>query len=154
MARRKQLVPKGSKPTDRILAWCTVTDDGCWVWQGCTRDRKWRYGRIMHKKRSWFTHILMFTETYGPVPNGLVLDHLCRNTLCCNPTHLQAVTQFENVMRGNGLCAINAAKTSCKSGHEFTPQNTYTYIRNGRQMRGCRICRNLASAKYHRSANR
>lgn len=61
----------------------------------------------------------------------MVLDHLCRITLCCNPEHLEPVTQAENIMRGIAPSAFNAVKTHCKRGHEFTPENTYIQPSNG-----------------------
>ncbi len=79
----------------------------------------------------------MYEQLVGPIPPGLHLDHLCRNTSCVNPDHLEPVTVAENVLRGVGITAQNAQRTHCRRGHKFTAQNTY---RHGGK-RHCRICR-------------
>lgn len=61
----------------------------------------------------------------GPIPKGLEIDHLCRNTLCVNPNHLEAVTHRENVRRGTSPTARNAMKSECKRGHPLDEKNTY-----------------------------
>ena len=74
----------------------------------------------------------------GEIPNGLVIDHLCRVRNCINPDHLEPVTPLENMMRGNNQTVTNKTKTVCKNGHEFTPENTYTNPYSGK--RKCRTC--------------
>lgn len=67
---------------------------------------------------------------------GLQLDHLCRNIACANPEHLEPVTQRENVLRGVGPTAINAAKTTCIHGHSLAD----AYINPSSGSRMCRAC--------------
>jgi hypothetical protein len=82
----------------------------------------------------------MYERYVGPIPEGLNIDHLCRVKACCNPAHLEPVTQHENIMRSPiALAAINARKTHCKYGHEFTEANT---IRTKNAKRQCRECHN------------
>lgn len=87
----------------------------------------------------------------GPIPEGLVIDHLCRNRGCVNPDHLEAVTQRENILRGEGLAAANARKTHCPKGHPYSGENLYVVPSSGR--RQCRICadaRRALSAEVRR----
>lgn len=65
----------------------------------------------------------------GPIPPGMVIDHLCRNTSCVNPAHLEAVTQRTNIQRGRG----NGSKTHCPHGHPYSGSNLRIY-------RGARVC--------------
>lgn len=89
-------------------------------------------------------HRVAYEDKYGTIPEGMVLDHLCRNRACINPDHLEVVTQRENIMRGVGVAAKNAQKTHCKRGHEFTGNNLYRY--KGKRM--CRQCRNLHQREH------
>ena len=93
-------------------------------------------------------HRVVWSLTNGPIPDGLVLDHLCRNRACCNPAHMEPVTIGENVMRGETIPARNAAKTECGNGHPFDPENTYISTRGARV---CRRCHALWEAQRRRN---
>ena len=104
----------------------------CWKWKG-TSDAC-GYGRFWLRKNKWEqAHRSAYRILRGPIPEGMTLDHLCRNRWCVNPDHLEAVTIEVNVMRGEGVCVKNRNKTHCFRGHEFTLANTKVY-------RGRRIC--------------
>lgn len=82
----------------------------------------------------------------GPIPPGLVIDHVCRVKHCVNPAHMEIVSPRDNTIRGNGPSAINSRATHCRHGHEFSESNTYWY-RQGRA-RMCRQCVRAASRRY------
>lgn len=95
---------------------------GCWLWTGAVGDHG--YGTISVNDTTRLAHRLAFEAAKGPIPSGLQIDHLCRQRMCVNPQHLEAVTHRENGIRGVGACAFNARKTHCVNGHEFTAENT------------------------------
>lgn len=125
----------------------------CWVWTGCRNNGRgygqFRVGGRLDGKTK-LVHRLVYDLLVGPIPEGLQLDHLCRNRACCNPAHLEPVTQEENRRRGlrGGL------NTHCLNGHEYTPENTYHY--KGKPGRGrervCRTCTRERNKSYNRKA--
>jgi hypothetical protein len=109
---------------------------GCWEWIGYVDGSG--YGRFRGRHRQWESaHRWFFEFLVGPVPDGMELDHLCRNRRCVNPRHLEPVTHRVNVLRGVSVPAVNATKSACPAGHRYTATNTYTY----RGMRYCKACR-------------
>lgn len=82
-------------------------------------------------------HRVAYQLAKGPIPDGLVLDHLCRNRRCCNPDHLEAVTQQTNVLRGEGPAAIAASRTHCPQGHPYDDANSYIPTSGFRHCRAC-----------------
>lgn len=110
----------------------------CWIWQLAIRDNGYGAAHVPGEFRQMTAHRFMYVERFGPISDDLVVDHLCRVRSCVNPDHLEAVTQRENVMRGVGLCAVNARKTHCLRGHEFTELNTRIDPTTGK--RRCRAC--------------
>lgn len=107
---------------------------GCWEFTG-GRDRD-GYGMFWLDGRTVRAHRASYELHVGPIPQGLTLDHLCRNTACVNPAHLEPTTMRENTLRGTSPVAVNASKTRCQAGHLFTRENTF---RNGTHRR-CRTC--------------
>jgi len=70
-------------------------------------------------------HRLIYEVKVGAIPDGKVLDHLCRRRNCVNWVHLEPVSIRTNVLRGVGTPAQRFKQTHCVNGHEFTPENTY-----------------------------
>ena len=91
-------------------------------------------------------HRQAWERVNGPIPEGLTIDHLCRNKACVNVEHLEVVTQRVNILRGNNLAARNARKTHCPEGHSYDEINTYHY--GG--LRHCRACRRANMRKWRR----
>jgi len=110
---------------------------GCWEWLGFITLNG--YGRTNFPGvKTRLAHRLVYELLVGPIPDGLTLDHLCRNRSCVNPAHLEPVTMKVNTLRGESFAAKNARKTHCKRGHEFTTANTYIIPSTG--SRQCRPC--------------
>ncbi|MEU2185216.1 HNH endonuclease signature motif containing protein [Streptomyces thermolilacinus] len=111
----------------------------CWEWTG--RKVPHGYGLIRLSGRDWYSHRVSYEFHYGRIPDGLHIDHLCRNRACCNPTHLEAVSCKENILRSPiAQAALNAAKTHCDRGHEFTEANTIRHRSGKYEQRACRTC--------------
>lgn len=85
---------------------------GCWEWQSW--ENGVGYGRFFYQGKDWYAHRWAYYAWVGPIPEGLVIDHLCRNTICVNPDHLEAVTQQENILRSEP-----AQRTHCPQGHLY-----------------------------------
>lgn len=114
--------------------------DRCWIWMGYIYRRS-GYGYWLVGKRRIMVHRVAYQLAKGPIPDGLTIDHLCRNRACVNPDHLEPVTDVVNVMRGFGPPANNARKTHCINGHEYTQENTRLWMqKNNRTRRSCREC--------------
>lgn len=116
---------------------------GCWEWEaGRTTGG---YGKFHLSGRTELAHRAVYQLVRGPIPDGLHLDHLCRNRACVRPDHLEPVTVRENLMRGDTPAARNANRTECVNGHLFDAENTYL-TRDGR--RKCRACTTIRQRRY------
>lgn len=130
----------------RIKAKVQITESGCWEFIGSRVGLG--YGRIGWNGRLWLAHRVTYTLLVGPIPDGLEIDHLCKNKPCCNPDHLEAVTRSENVKRGSQSdwrAAYELAKHHCPAGHPYDALNTYFTPQGHRQ---CRICKAAANLRY------
>ena len=94
------------------------------------------YIRYTRNGKTDYGHRWAYIDAHGSIPEGLQIDHLCRNRACINVDHLEAVTQFVNKSRGEAG-KHNKDKTHCPHGHEYTEENTW---RNHRGWRWCRAC--------------
>jgi hypothetical protein len=145
-ARRGNEVPivLTAVQVDRFWQFVEESENGCWEWLGQI-DKRHGYGFYRANGVNLRAHRVSYTLLLGAIPNALTIDHVCRNRRCVNPDHLEAVQNKENILRGESPTAENARKTHCKRGHEFTPENTVHYSKNGGKYvsRECRECRRL-----------
>lgn len=136
-----------------VLARTMVTNQ-CWIWLGSRTTKG--YGQVCRGGTHMQVHRIAYESEHGPIPDGLVIDHLCHNPavcaggtcahrLCVNPAHLIAVTNEANLRR-----QTPAAKTHCVRGHEYTPENTFRN-RNGR--RNCRTCHTQQMRDYRETVH-
>jgi hypothetical protein len=119
----------------------------CWNWLLTVNN--YGYGKFVTgpdwplRRKQVLAHRLSYQLNVGPIPEGLQLDHLCRNKLCVNPTHLEPVTTRVNTLRSFGPSSVNAKKTHCYKGHELCEDNIYRFGNK----RLCRICRAAAEQR-------
>ena len=139
---------RATPPLERLLPKINFDGpDGCWV---VDSHKPGNYvtlslGSRATKRGSVSAHRLVWEEFVGPIPDGMELDHVCRNRGCFNPDHLEPVTCRENLLRGETLAAQNAAKTHCHKGHPFDERNT------GPTATGARRCRACGLESYYRN---
>ena|SRR5690349_12101561 len=128
---------------DFLAGRLTGTPRSCWRWEGARIPEG--YGQITIGGKIRFVHRVVYEWFCGPIPEGLQIDHLCRNTTCANPMHLEPVTPQVNSHRGVGVGAVNVAKTHCPRGHAYDARNTYVRADRSRDCRACQRLRNQRS---------
>jgi hypothetical protein len=127
---------------DRIASKIRVnTDTGCWEWTASIGSHG--YGQVHYERKMHTVHRLLYMLLVGPVPEGLQLDHLCRNRPCCNPEHLEIVTHRQNSLRDTGAPAHNAKKIACPQGHPYDRTSKRGY-------RFCSICTREYGKQYRK----
>lgn len=149
----------GGRPSISTRFWRQVDKSSdCWIWKG--EDSYNGYGRFavkhFHNRKENFNrkvrvpaHRFSFLEAGGTIPEGMQIDHLCRNRLCVNPAHLEAVTPKENINRGTVAEALKkrkAAITHCPKGHAYDEENTR--MRSDKFGRECRACNKQHSREW------
>ena len=133
--------PAGESLEQRLARFFVASDEQeCWTWTGPASQRG-PYGVLKVKGKLHRAHREVYRLLVGEIPDGLTLDHLCRNTLCVNPQHLEPVTRRANSERQ----ALALYRSECLRGHPYTPENTYV---NRRGCRSCKTCRAAAIIKH------
>lgn len=127
----------------------------CWNWTGAKYSSGYGYVRRLKGgivAGESMTHRIMYRLIAGDIPDGFDVDHLCRNTSCCNPSHLEPVTPATNTLRGMGAGAIHSRKEECLNGHPLHGDNVRIYTdKLGRSTRMCKECRRSRGRKHMRN---
>lgn len=113
-----------------------ITESGCWIFNGHLDTEGYARVKMMYKDVR--VHRVFYEHFIGPIPIGLVPDHLCRIRCCVNPWHLEIVTDRINCLRGNNPMGKNARKTHCLRGHPLAGENMYIDKAGARVCRACR----------------
>ncbi len=124
------------------------TEEACWEWTGSQITNG--YGNFRLHGSNKMAHRVAYVLCVGKIPEGLVIDHLCRNHGCVNPNHLEPATNRENFLRGvarERWLAKHLARTHCKRGHPFSGDNLSfkPQPRNSRLVRVCVACAHMRS---------
>lgn len=120
---------------ETLLSNLVIDPSGCLLWTGAKNARG--YGLISIGRKRPLVHRLVYEMFAEPIPEGLVIDHLCRVHACANVSHLEVVTQQVNIERGD-LRAPRAPLEACRKGHQFDESNTYIAPSGRRQCRTCK----------------
>jgi hypothetical protein len=116
-----------------------ITAGGCWEWTGYINPAG--YGQSCYKGKCMGAHRASWLHHKGSIPDGFEVDHLCKNTLCVNPLHLEPVLPKINNLRSDSPAAKASRKTHCVHGHPFDNENTIIVNRKGGKTdRRCRAC--------------
>lgn len=132
--------------TERQRFWRSTKRNGdCLEWQAAIVKDYGKFRLSAPARKQVAAHRYAYEIAYGPIPDGLEIDHLCRNPICVNPNHLEAVSHQENMRRSLSPTGLNAAKDTCKHGHPFDEENTRWRPTGGRD---CRACNRRSTAEW------
>ena len=137
----------------RLAARTVAADDGCYVWTGLTSA--YGYGRVhVGDGTRMYVHRLAYLLCHGFIPDGMEVDHLCRNASCLNTKHLEAVTHAENKARTTDVKKgpYNVG-THCSEGH-LRSENTRLDKAGARYCVPCASLRSMRSQARRRSPHR
>lgn len=142
---RKDLNAALAEAKRRVMErfWAKVDQSGdCWIWNGSRTTKG--YGTFWAERATWYAHRFAYEALIGPIPDGLVIDHLCRNPACVNASHLEAVTTAENTRRG--LMGFELTG-QCRAGHDVTAEGAVLVDQRGN--RRCARCSEASDSRYN-----
>ena len=135
----------GVSALERFETKYEIADD-CWLWTANANAEG--YGRFWFDGKLGYAHRWSYLHYVGPIPDGLTVDHLCRQPRCVNPDHLDAVPQGENnrrVWRTN--VERGEVASECKNGHPITLESTYV---DPQGQSSCRRCKAAHARRAYR----
>lgn len=139
-----------SDPKAFVRSMVKADEQGCWLWQGHINPQT-GYGTREVRGKAWRAHRFSYVHFVGEIPDGLVLDHLCRVRHCVNPDHLEPVTPQENVARGLAGLGLHVPNVMRGCGrHGFSDGRVYEWhTKKGKRRRQwqCRVCMREVDAK-------
>ncbi len=136
--KERRKIPNAARAIRKLFK---INRTDCIHWEG--KKNTDGYGMLRSSRTvQVYVHRVVYELFFGPIQKGLVVDHKCRTRDCSNPYHLRIVTPAVNSKENSiSPMALNARKTHCNHGHEFTKSNTIKYVgRNGKEHRRCRAC--------------
>jgi hypothetical protein len=148
---------KHGTPEERFWRFVEMNPiSGCWNWIGSIQGKGYKigqgYGSLRVNNKNILAHRLSYKMHVGPIPEGMQIDHrVCRNKKCVNPDHLVLCTPMENGFQPDGGPWLNASKTFCPKGHEYTPDNIY-FTKRGRKCKTCHLAYQHENREKNRSA--
>lgn len=117
--------------------------NGCWIWLGYKTPAGYSgMARLEDWSQREYPHRTAYKLSGRVIPDGYTIDHLCKTRDCVNPNHMRAVTQGENTLAGNTVASINAAKTQCIHGHEFSVDESRV------RRRVCKECNKVTQQRW------
>lgn len=112
-------------------------NSGCWLWTENWNDAGYGTVYVSAARRQIMAHRHSYEISVGPIPEGLEIDHLCRQRCCVNPQHLEPVTTRENVLR-MARALERERNFHCRNGHKRTEENTFVKPNGARVCNECR----------------